>query len=76
MRPFAILMEIARTATKERDRIEALKMLALMGYKQDIFTGVQQGGGGGVPLPSGEVEEEAVQYYLPDNGRADKKETA
>ena len=75
VRPFAILMDIARKAPKERDRIEALKMLAMLGYSQTLFVGNQQAGGGALP-PGDAPEEDAVQFYLPANTREREEESA
>lgn len=69
-RPFAVLINIARNAPKERDRIEAIKVLAVLGYTQDILTGQRPIAGA---LPPGDIspDEDAVQFYLPGNARDD-----
>jgi hypothetical protein len=69
----AELMRIARHGLKERDRIEAIKVLALFGYSQTIFVGAAPAQGA-LPPGAEDVPEEAVQFYLPSNEREERKE--
>lgn len=75
-RAFARLVQIAKNG-KDRDSIEAIKMLAVLGYTTSILTGQNSGhGGGGLPLPPAADEDDQVVVYLPANGREQKAESA